>query len=244
MRRLIRGPLPPRVKNYLTRKRLQVSQGTPAQLAWKRARRTKSMRVVEEELRRMAGGRQRCMFCEDSYGADIEHFWPMARYPKRAFRWTNLFLACTACNRQKGVQFDFDANRQPLLIDPTREDPWLYLFYEPRTGLLTARFDPQTGAPSDKGAYTTNPSVLPLNIEAISEGRQRIHRNLRRAVHHFLQSDCSEVAVGELEAALRDNSDYGLLVWFLSREGMNDQPFVFLRQHHPDLWERLQALLV
>lgn len=31
---------------------------------------------VRTVLRKMASGRERCMYCEDNEGTDIEHFWP------------------------------------------------------------------------------------------------------------------------------------------------------------------------
>jgi hypothetical protein len=40
---------------------------------------------VRMALKTMAGGRERCLYCEDNEGTDIEHFWPKSKYPEKAF---------------------------------------------------------------------------------------------------------------------------------------------------------------
>ena len=136
------------------------------------------MHDVSGILGEMAGSRQRCMYCEDSRGTQIDHFWPIARYKERTFIWDNMLLVCSACNQKKGDRFDLDASGKPLLIDPTAEEPWDFLYFDSGTGMITARYHPLSGAADPKGKHTTNPWVLPLNIEVITESRKRIHRNL------------------------------------------------------------------
>lgn len=46
----------------------------------------------------MAPGHQRCMYCGDSQGTDIDHFEPKSQAPLRTFDWTNYLLACSYCN--------------------------------------------------------------------------------------------------------------------------------------------------
>ena len=111
------------------------------------------MRSVLETLRRMTGERERWMYCLDSHGSDIEHFWPKTPYPERMFRWVNLLLCCTECGRLKGNRFPLERG-EPMLIDPTVEDPWHFLDFEPRTGLITVRFDADSGSYSRKGEVT------------------------------------------------------------------------------------------
>lgn len=95
---------------------------------------------IRQTLKGMAGGVERCMYCSDSAGYAIEHFWPKSRFPERAFCWENLLLACDDCNnRYKQAKFPLDKQGEPLLIDPTAEDPWLHLELRPREGLLFAR---------------------------------------------------------------------------------------------------------
>ena len=95
--------------------------------------------VVRSALEKMASGRSRCMYCEDSLGTDIDHFWPKADHPHRAFSWPNYLLACSHCNSNlKRDQFPRDAGGSPLLIDPTVDDPAQHLTFEHRTGEFKA----------------------------------------------------------------------------------------------------------
>lgn len=75
------------------------------------------------------------MYCEDSAGTDIEHFYPKQRYPERAFRWTNYLWACSHCNsNQKRDQFPLLGGKRPALIDPCSVDPAKHLLFLPTTG--------------------------------------------------------------------------------------------------------------
>jgi len=89
---------------------------------WK-AKSKEAFAEIRGTLREMAGGRNRCMYCEDNEGTDIEHFWPKSEYPNRAFSWSNYLLACAYCNSNfKRTKFP-TTNGQPDLLDPTAEDP-------------------------------------------------------------------------------------------------------------------------
>jgi uncharacterized protein (TIGR02646 family) len=83
----------------------------------------------------MASGRERCMYCEDSAGTDIEHFYPKSMYPSRCFRWHNYLLACSHCNsNEKRTQFPLDSDNAPVLLDPTKDDPYEHIAFVPETG--------------------------------------------------------------------------------------------------------------
>jgi uncharacterized protein (TIGR02646 family) len=79
------------------------------------------------------------MYCEDSRGTDIEHFWPKERYHDKAFSWENYLLACSHCNsNEKRTQFPTKQHKNgqetPLLIDPTKDEPLEHLFLSIKTG--------------------------------------------------------------------------------------------------------------
>lgn len=247
MRKIHRPPLEKRLRKYLAKKQLEVRRGREVAVVWLGARKTKAMRDVEATLRSMAGTRERCMFCEDSRGVDIEHFRPKSTYQTRAFHWRNLLIACTGCNRLKGDRFSLDASGQPLLIDPTSEDPWDSLFYDSHTGLITARIDPATGIPNPKGSHTSSQQVLPLNFEAVTRGRRSTHRNLRRAVAAFVASVSghgpSHAAQAELLETVTDNSLYGLADWCFRREGSDEYEFHVLKTSHPSVWSDVVSSL-
>jgi len=246
MRRVARTSLPHRTSTYLARKQAEVDAGRHAVRTWDNARKTKAMETVAQALALMSGRRQRCMFCGDSRSTDIEHFWPKAVYSERAFRWKNLLWICTGCNRLKGDRFLCDSQSQPLLIDPSMEDPWDFLFFDSQTGNITAKYDPLSSRPDPKGAYTVDPATLPLNVEAVTEGRQRTRRNLVRAISAFLSRATTETGPQlevELVEAIRDNDDYGLVHWYFQRDGSGEEPFRTFRNTHASVWGRvLQSL--
>jgi len=246
MRELHRIDLDARQKNYLSSKQNEVNAAAGARIknTWKHARETKVMKGIAGVLRRIAGDRDRCMFCQDSRGVAIEHFWPKRRYYRRAFRWTNFLLVCDDCNRMKGERFDFH-NSRPKLVNPLDEDPWDFLFYEPRTGRLAAVVDPNTGVPSVKGLHTIDPDVLRLNDDVIVRGRQRTFRNLRRVVNQCLDRLAAGApAAGqadELRQAVHDNDDFALAQWYFRKRGAADAPFSTLRALHPQVWVVVEA---
>ncbi len=243
MRQVTRHSLPPRVASYLAHKQREIDAGREVQRTWITARRTRTMTRVAQVLASMTGKRQRCMFCGDSRSTDIEHFWPKIRFRQRVFRWDNMLWICAGCNRKKGDRFPLDRHRRPLLIDPTAEDPWDFLYFDGHTGNITARYDPTNGRPHPKGVHTVDPANLPLNIEAVTEGRLRTRRNLVRAVNSFLTHMPTNANPGALEAdvleAVRDNDDYGLAYWYFHRDGGTEEPFQALRASYPGVWDRI-----
>jgi len=98
-----------------------------ARSAWQSARPERGR--LRNQLNEMAPGNRRCMYCGDSLGTDIDHFQPIAKNAARTFDWLNHLLACSHCNsNEKRDQFPSDSEGNPLLIDPTRDDPDQHLF--------------------------------------------------------------------------------------------------------------------
>ena len=217
---------------------------------WPTARKTKVFRTdVFQVLLDMAGKRQRCMYCEDSRGTDVEHFWPQAPYPERVFEWLNLLLACSGCQRAKGDRFPLDDECRPLLIDPTAEDPWDYLYFAPQTGFLTPRFEAATGGECSKGRHTLD-LLGPLNHEAVIEGRQAVWRRLQRAVEGFLEASdqaCARTseseAFDEMRRKIMETDDYGLAQWSFVGQGQEEEPFCSLKHNHPHLFNELRQVV-
>lgn len=120
-------------------------------------------RHVHRLLEQMAPGIQRCMYCEDSLGTDIDHFQPIAAAPLRAFDWPNHLLACSHCNSNaKRGDYPCDANGHCLLVDPTAEDPADHLNLLLSSGSYEAR--------TPKGEATIR--VFALNRFDLVRGRQ------------------------------------------------------------------------
>lgn len=83
----------------------------------------------------------KCVFCERVNAKTIDHYYPKERYPKRMFRWTNLLLCCSDCNRSKGELFEFQRG-VPLFLDPTRDDPAEFFEWDVGTGAMLLVADP------------------------------------------------------------------------------------------------------
>ena len=117
---------------------------------------------LRDLLGEMAAGRERCMYCGDNQGTDIDHFEPIDRYPMRTFDWTNHVLACSLCNSHlKGAAFPLDESGKPLLIDPTAEDPTPHL----RLILAVGMYHPLT----PRGQATIE--LFDLNRGLLAKGR-------------------------------------------------------------------------
>lgn len=121
----------------------------------------KAFQEIRSVLRQMASGLERCMYCEDSAGIAIEHFWPKSTWPHRAFDWLNYLIICTLCNSNKRDQFPLDDAGRPLLLDPTEEDPLDHMALSPATGMLLAL--------SLKGTLTIE--IIDLDRETLVKGR-------------------------------------------------------------------------
>ncbi|MDR3414917.1 MAG: hypothetical protein P4L83_01915 [Nevskia sp.] len=202
------------------------------QSEWKNARKSKALKTVLGTLREMAGTRERCMYCGDSHGTDIDRFWPKAPYPERLFVWTNLLLGCTECGRFKGERLPLQSGI-PQLIDPTAEDPWEHLDFDPATGNIVARFDPAANNWMSKGTETVR--LLQLDRrEALAAGYQKTHLRIKSIIAQTLQGPVPQAET--LIQALRAADDHGLSGWCFRGAGANESPFREFRAQHPGTW--------
>lgn len=244
MKRIQRIALPKDAQRYLDKRQQVADIKTRSSILdttvdWKSARQTKSMGKVLKTLHAMVGPRQRCMYCLDSHGSDIEHFRPKAPYPERMYQWGNLLLCCTHCGRLKGDQFPM-AGRRALLVNPTQESPWDCLDFDPVTGNICARFDVQGNSWSPKGEKTVE--VLQLDKrEALSAGYlQTLHR-LSELVSQALAAGAVDVA--SLTAQLLSHDDHGLLAWCFGDRGHTVKPFSDLKTQQPGAWAQCAKAL-
>lgn len=205
---------------------------------WQNARQTNDLKTVLVTLHHMMGERQRCMYCLDSHGTDIDHFWPKNPFPDRMFVWPNLLLCCTECGRFKGDEFPL-SNGQPLLIDPTADDPWLHLDFNLLTGNIVAKFIPDRNNYSEKGSKTVE--VLHLDRrEALASGYQRTFKRLASRVREALIQP--NPSAGDLIASLREADDHGLLGWCFHGSGQDEPPFRDLRIKYAEIWAECVAV--
>lgn len=243
MRRIQRTALPTVAQSYLSKRQLAANEKHKngelnIENDWKSARQTKPLKAVVSTLQAMMGSRQRCMYCLDSHGADIEHFRPKAIYSKRMYQWPNLLLCCTECGRFKGNQFPM-SGKQALLIDPTREYPWKHMDFDPATGNISARFDVQLNDWSAKGVTTVE--VLKLDRrEALSAGYLKTLRHLSEIVERALLGGAIDAPA--LMTELKNADDHGLLAWCLSDRGQTTHPFSALCKY-PVVWRQCRRAI-
>lgn len=75
------------------------------------------------------------MYCEESAATHIEHFRPRSADTLGAFAWDNYLLACSACNSNyKRDEFPLTKSGEPLLLNPTVDEPADHLALSPSTG--------------------------------------------------------------------------------------------------------------
>ncbi len=238
MRRIHRPALPSSTALALRKKQARVDvrkkdgtiNGTWIQSTWRSAVRTKNLKSVRTILETISDSR--CMYCENSEGTDLEHFRPKTKYPEAMFKWENLLLGCSGCNRCKGDDFPMD-EKTPLLLDPTREEPWDHLDFDPRTGNIVARFLPEEGTYSFKGMET----VRILQLDRREAVGRRYKRSWRRIVAVLEELPIEGWPADELMQKLGLADEHGLLHWCFHGSGKREPAIEMFRLTHPELWD-------
>lgn len=196
MIRITRTALPAGLSGYLAALTEQLAdtpldqRATAARGLWRRkSTRDRVHQPLGSALRQMAPGLERCMYCGDNQGTDIDHFEPLARNPLRTFDWLNHLLACALCNsHKKRDRFPLDADGQPLLIDPTAEDPFDHL-------VLTLSFGEYVPL-TDKGRTTIE--VCDLNRPLLKRGRVNARTSVESCLLRWIaarrENDAAEMS--------------------------------------------------
>lgn len=231
-----------KLTRYLTKRQGKANADSIAgtldiEASWKAARRTLAVTSGLTLLQNVMGPTERCMYCVDSHGTDIDHYWPKVPYTTRAFDWHNMVLCCTPCGRIKGNRFPLHPiTGTPLLVNPLNDNPWEFLSFDPSTGNMSARFDPVSMCHCPRGEATVE--VLRLDRrEAVATGYKRTILRL----DSFLGSNLPKLASGVMSASslvqeLRAIDDHYLLEWCLSQEGSTYSNFRLLNTNLPLVW--------
>lgn len=110
----------------------------------------------------------KCGYCEGNLNItshpQIDNFYPKSKYPKEAFKWENLILCCDICNVTKMDRFPVDEDNNPILINPSIEDPEEHITLDTNSGLLEGK--------TERGKITI--SSLGLNRPMLVELRRRV----------------------------------------------------------------------
>ncbi len=239
MRFVQRKPISDSAEKYLSTQRTNIGKSSKkadfsSTTHWENRRDTIVKHGILGILKEMAGSRERCMYCLDSHATDIEHHHPKSLAPySKMFEWANFLLCCTDCGRIKSNQFPLDENALPLLINPSEENPWQYLDFDPLTGNITATYQVLQKGFSKKGQVTVE--VLALDArEQLAKGYFKTWNRLVKAVEKFLKTP---YLASEFIDKLLEKDDHHLLGWCFHGTGENEYPFNELKQRHPQLWQ-------
>lgn len=164
-----------------------------------------TFRVVRSTLRTVAGGLERCAYCDDSLGHQIEHFRPKSAYPGQVFAWPNLLLACGCCNNNKGKRFAIlvgeqlieIAGAQPLaappeegadaVINPRYEDPLEHLELDLAGTFYFVPRDQGEGPSARRARYTIQ--LLGLNArDGLVQARRAAAADYRARAWEYVRA--------------------------------------------------------
>jgi uncharacterized protein (TIGR02646 family) len=113
-----------------------------------------------------------CPYCEIKIEAnlsEIEHIKPKSKFPNLFQKYSNLLAVCNKCGSHKGDQWD------DLFIDPTKDDPNLYMTHEIETGKLI----PIEYTENNKRAVITI-EILNLNSKALCNMRKKFISEIKK----------------------------------------------------------------
>ncbi|MGD9538795.1 MAG: hypothetical protein AB7P52_16020 [Alphaproteobacteria bacterium] len=198
-------------------------------------RRNTTFRVVRDTLSNMCGGAQRCAYCEDSVGDEVEHIKPKDLYPEDVFRWPNYVYACGPCNRGKNNKFAvmtkggrIEVTRQrgapitppvsgaPAFINPRCEDPLALLTMDLLgTFVMLPRYGLSPDA-ADRADFTIE--TLNLNRDLLLEARLNAFGGYRARLSEYRIRRDSGALAAELEVLRND----------------------LLATPHPTVWEEMK----
>ena len=175
------------LRTYLSASQADVDAGfsyhdriTLAKVNWQSLNRNTNppFRQVRELLAQLNGDIERCTYCEDSLGHQIEHIYPKSLFPSVVFSWENFLHACGSCNGTKLAKFavyrpngivELSSRTPPaielpasnsLLINPRVENPLDFMILDLKD---TFHFIP-TGYFPERAEYTIE--TLHLNNRA------------------------------------------------------------------------------
>ncbi len=195
-----------------------------------------AFRTVRERLAQMCAGAQRCVYCEDSVGDEVEHIKPKDLYPEEVFRWPNYVYACGPCNSRKNNKFAVITDAgcvvvtrrrgkpitppepgEPAFINPRIENPRVLItmdllgtfFVLPRDGLEADQ--------TSRADFTIE--TLGLNRDLLLEARKNAFSGYRARLSEYHTKRES----GATEAEL----------WILRSD--------LLSNPHPTVWEEMKC---
>ena len=181
-----------------------------AKFSAKNKKSNKVFNAVKKSLTEMCSGARRCVYCEDSVGDEVEHFFPKDLYPEKVFRWDNYVYACGNCNGPKNNKFAVFHNTtgvfqtvnpppkqpaqqppagDPALINPHVEDPLAYCMLD-LAGTFKFVIIATTNTREYKKADYTYNDVLRLNHEErefLRQAREEAYGDYKARLSEYVQ---------------------------------------------------------
>lgn len=144
----------------------------------------------------------KCAYCESkllhiTYG-DVEHISPKSQDIDSIFKWSNLTLACDACNTNKGDSSD--------IVDPYQDEPDLYFRF----------LGPMVYANPNRAKGVMTHTILKLNRLELIEGRIRRLKaisSILSTIEAVDNSDLKDTLIKDLfDNEASDENEYAAVV--------------------------------
>ena len=166
-------------------------------------RSNRTFRNVRQALAQMCGGEQRCVYCEDSVGDEVEHIQPKDLYPCLVFVWTNYVYACGRCNGGKNNKFAVvtpsglvDVTRSrgapvvpplpgaPGFLNPRTEDPLAYCDLDLQDTFYVIAREGISDLDRARADFTIE--TLKLNRDVLAKARFTAYGSYRARLHEYI----------------------------------------------------------
>jgi uncharacterized protein (TIGR02646 family) len=163
-------------------------------------------KVVRKLLEAMSPGPVRCMYCEDSFANQVEHFRPKDLYPEVAFAWSNFLYSCSSCNvsksntfavlaggvtpklidvtRKRGAPVVPPSKGKPALINPLKEDPLQFFELDLANSFIFTPTAPQGSVEFDRAVYTRD--LMGLNKDVYCIARRSAFKSYAGVLRDYL----------------------------------------------------------
>ena len=191
--------------------------------------------AVREKLSEMCAGAQRCVYCEDSVGDEVEHIKPKDLYPEDVFRWSNYVYACGTCNGRKNNKYSVitkdgrvEVTRprgaaitppmpgEPAFVNPRVEDPLALMAMDLLGTFFVLPRDGLDAVEADRADFTIE--TLDLNRDLLLEARKNAFGGYRARLFEYRIKRDAGASAAELDRLRRD----------------------LLATPHPSVWEEMK----
>ena len=163
----------------------------------------RAFREVRKTLTKMCSGAQRCVYCEDSVGDEVEHIQPKDLYPCVVFVWTNFVYACGRCNgnksnkyavflnnriidvtRPRGAKVVAPASGPPVFLNPRVEDPLGFLDLDLGNTFMVVARDGIAHIDRKRAEFTID--TLKLNRDVLLRARATAFGSYRARLYEYV----------------------------------------------------------